>query len=172
MVRARADNSEFSFTAAVIGFHVCRRVWLPHLGQRLSAEREHGNTEDRFVIVFKEHSDTRADEGVDDRRIVGHLPREIGLISQLSPQRTQSICFNYTRTSHVQDLFAFHLTPNNRINYFWPFGQLERVLYIVSKRFFLILGYVLSTGLSYRLRLDSLRAKILCVKNYLLHSSQ
>ena len=30
---------------------------------------------------------------------------------------------NYTRTSHVQDIFAFYLRPNDRINkYFLPFG--------------------------------------------------
>ena len=63
-------------------------MWLPHLGQRLSAERkhentiakrgkglsvetqslsterEHGNAEDRFAIAVREHSDTRADEDV------------------------------------------------------------------------------------------------------------
>ena len=71
---AREDDSEFSFTAAVTGFHVHRRVWLPHLGQCLNAEREHGNTEDRFVITVREHSDTRADKDVDERPIVGYLP--------------------------------------------------------------------------------------------------
>ena len=81
-------TSEFSFTATVTSFHIYRRVWLPHLGQCLSAEREHGNTEDRFAIAVREHSDTRTDKDVDDRPIVGHLPREIGLISQLSPQCT------------------------------------------------------------------------------------
>ena len=67
MAGAQEDNSEFSFTAAVRGFHVYRRVWLPHLGQRLSAEREHGNAEDCFTIAVREHSDTRADEDVDER---------------------------------------------------------------------------------------------------------
>ena len=80
MAGAREDESEFSFTAAVRGFHVYRRVWLPHLGQRLSAEREHGNAEDRFAIAVTEHSDTRADEDVDDRPIVGHLPRELSKV--------------------------------------------------------------------------------------------
>ena len=69
MARAREDDSEFNFAAAVRGFHVYRRVWSPHLGQRLSAEREHGNTEDHFVIAVREHSDTGADEDVDDRPI-------------------------------------------------------------------------------------------------------
>ena len=59
-----------------------------HIGQCLSTEREHGNAEDRFAIAVREHSDTRTDEDVDDRPIVGHLPREIGLISQLSPRCT------------------------------------------------------------------------------------
>ena len=38
--------------------------------QRLSAEREHGNAEDPFVIAVREYSDTRADEDVNDRPIV------------------------------------------------------------------------------------------------------
>ena len=80
MAGAQEDDSEFSFTAAVRGFHIYHRVWLPHLGQHLSAEREHENAEDRFVITVREHSDTRADEDVDDRPIVGHLPRELSKV--------------------------------------------------------------------------------------------
>ena len=74
MAGAREDGLEFSFTAAITGFHVYRRVWLPHLGQRLSAEMQHGNAEDHFAIAVRKHSDTRADEDVNDRPIVGHLP--------------------------------------------------------------------------------------------------
>ena len=51
-------------------FHFYHRVWLPHLGQHLSVEREHGNAEDHFAIGVREHSDTRADEDVNER----HLP--------------------------------------------------------------------------------------------------
>ena len=40
MAGAQEDGSKFSFTAAVTGFHIYRRVWLPYLGQRLNAERE------------------------------------------------------------------------------------------------------------------------------------
>ena len=46
-------------------------------------EREHGNAENCFVIAFREHSDTRADEDVPT---VGHLPRELDLTTQLSPR--------------------------------------------------------------------------------------
>ena len=88
MAGVREDSSEFSFTAAVTSFHIYRRVWLPHLEQCLSAEREHGNAEDRFAIAVREHSDTRVDEDGDNRPIAGHLPRKVGLISQLSPQCT------------------------------------------------------------------------------------
>ena len=88
MAGVREDDSEFSFTAAVTGFNVYCRAWLPHLEQCLSTEREHENTENHFAITVRQHSDTRADKDVDDRPIVGHLPQEIGLISQLSPQRT------------------------------------------------------------------------------------
>ena len=76
----REDGSEFSFTAAVRGFHVYHRVWLPHVGQCLSAEKEHGNAEDHFAIAITEHSDTRADEDADDRLVVGHLPRELSKV--------------------------------------------------------------------------------------------
>ena len=62
MAGVREDSSEFSFTAAVTSFHIYRRVWLPHLEQRLSAEREPGNADDRFAIAVREHSDTRVDE--------------------------------------------------------------------------------------------------------------
>ena len=59
MAGAREDNmSEFSFTAAVRGFLVYCRVWLPHVGQRLSTEREHGNVDNRFAIAVREHSGT------------------------------------------------------------------------------------------------------------------
>ena len=50
--------------------------------------REHRNVEDSFAIAVREHSDTRADDDVDDRPIDVHLPLEVGLMSQLSPQCT------------------------------------------------------------------------------------
>ena len=51
-------------------------MWLPHLGQRLSTEREDGNAEDRFAVAVREHTDIRADRaGV--RPIVRHLPRKL-----------------------------------------------------------------------------------------------
>ena len=56
MTGAREDNLEVSFIAADRGFHIYRRVWLPHLGQRLSAERVHGNAEDHFAITVREHA--------------------------------------------------------------------------------------------------------------------
>ena len=46
-------------------------MWLPHLGQRLSTEREDGNAEDRFAVAVREHTDTSVGP------IVGHLPREL-----------------------------------------------------------------------------------------------
>ena len=63
----------------------CYRV--PHLSQSVvtiswtasKCGKGDGNAEVCFVIAVREHSDTRADEDVDDRPIVGHLPREICL---------------------------------------------------------------------------------------------
>ena len=71
---AEARECDFSFTAAIRGFHVYRREWSPHLEQRLRAVKEHGNTNHRFAIAV-----TRAEKDVDDR-IVGHLPRELSKV--------------------------------------------------------------------------------------------
>ena len=67
MDEAGKNYAEFSFAAAVRGYYVYRRVWLPHLGQCLKAGRELGNAEDRFAIAvysLGEHSDhtARADD--------------------------------------------------------------------------------------------------------------
>ena len=67
MAEAGESNVEFSFVAAVRGYHAYRRVWLPHLGQRLKTGNELGNAEDRFAIAvysLGEHSDhtARADD--------------------------------------------------------------------------------------------------------------
>jgi len=67
MAEAGENDAEFSFAATVRGYHVYRRVWLPHLGQRLKAGSELGNAEDRFAIAvygLGEHSDhtARADD--------------------------------------------------------------------------------------------------------------
>ena len=72
----------------------------------LNAESEHGNAEDHFAIAVREHSDTRPDEGVNDSHTRGR-PNLSAVVL---------ICSNDTRTSHVLDLFAFYLTPNDRIN--------------------------------------------------------
>ena len=80
MAGAQEDDSEFSFTTAVKGFHVYRRVWLPHLGQRLSVESERGNAEDRFAITVREHSGTKTVKDVNNRPIVGHLSRELSKV--------------------------------------------------------------------------------------------
>ena len=107
MAGAREDNvdmSEFSFTAAIRGFHVYRRVWLPHLGQRLSAEREHGNVDDRFAIAVREHGGTRADEV---RPIVVHLLREFSKVLYRQLSLFLHDRSNYSRTTHVQYLFTF-----------------------------------------------------------------
>ena len=68
-------------------------------------EREHGNTEDRFVIAVREHSDTRADEDVDDRPVVGHLPRAD--LSAVSSMYNVLICSNHTRTSLTWEIYLF-----------------------------------------------------------------
>ena len=101
------DNAEFSFTAAVRGFHYYRRVWVPHIGQHLCVEIEQGNPEDRFAIAVRKHDDI----GVgDDRPVVGHLPRE------LSKVLWYFLVHGGVLELHVYDLFTFYLMPNDPVN--------------------------------------------------------
>ena len=69
-----------TLSSASLQLSEARRVWLPNLGQHLGVEREHRNAEAGFAIAVREHSDTRNDEDVNDRHIVGHLPREYFLL--------------------------------------------------------------------------------------------
>ena len=66
-------NSEFSFNTAARGFHVDPRVWLPHFGKHLRAERETLNHWRLIAIFVREHSSIGANN---DKPIVGHLPQE------------------------------------------------------------------------------------------------
>ena len=60
------------------------------------------NSEDHFAIAVGEHIDTRADEDVDNRPLVEHLPREVCLnLSAVSSTYNVLIHSNYTQTSHV-----------------------------------------------------------------------
>ena len=45
------ESAEVTFPLAVCGFHIYHGVWIPQLGQQVSAGREHCNTEDRFAAV-------------------------------------------------------------------------------------------------------------------------
>ena len=79
------ENAEIVFLSATRVFHVYRRVWVPHLVQRLCREREHGNTEDKFTVAVVQHR-PRSDEDSDARTTVGHLPRELRQVL-LAPSR-------------------------------------------------------------------------------------
>ena len=50
----QGDDLEFAFNTAVRGFHVDRRVWLPHFEQPLRVEREHGIAEDQSQYLSDE----------------------------------------------------------------------------------------------------------------------
>ena len=114
-------NAEFSFAAAVRGYHVYRRVWLPHLGQRIKAGSELGNAEDRFAIAvysLGEHGDHTA--RADDNPFNTFTAKDNSDSWLFGFSIFRSI---YTRTSHQLNLFAFYLMPSGHINnYFWPFG--------------------------------------------------
>ena len=66
-----SEVSEFTFPSAIRGFHVYRRLWRPHTGERLQTKKDDGNREDRFAVaVVKSNSD-------DTITTVGHLHREL-----------------------------------------------------------------------------------------------
>ena len=67
LAEAGENNAEFNFAATIRDYHVYRRVWLPHQGQRIKAGSELGNAEDCFAIAvysLGERSDhtARADD--------------------------------------------------------------------------------------------------------------
>ena len=71
-----SEVSEFAFPSAIRGFHEYRQIWWPRAGERLQAEKEHGNREDRFAVAVAKGSS----EETDSKIIVGHLPRELSRI--------------------------------------------------------------------------------------------
>ena len=77
MAGAREFDSDFSFTAVVRGFHT---EWGYHILDSVLVQKRNMDTKDRFAITVSEHSDTRADEDVHDRPIVGHIPQELSKV--------------------------------------------------------------------------------------------
>ena len=78
------ENEEFAFPFVVQGFHVYRRVWVLHVAQHLSSEREDGNTENRFAVAVVQHK-LGNNEDSNARTTVGHL-----LLSSYVPRSTKA----------------------------------------------------------------------------------
>ena len=120
MAEAGENYTEFSFAAAVRGYYVYRRVWLPHLEQRLKAGRELRNAEDRLAIAvysLGEHSDHTARADDNPSNVFTAKDNSDSWLFGFSIFRSI-----YTRTSPQLNLFTFYLMPNDYINnYFWQF---------------------------------------------------
>ena len=56
-------NKEFTFPSTIRGLHVYRRVWVPHVGQGLSCEREDKFTVGQEMPMFKNHSWSKITSG-------------------------------------------------------------------------------------------------------------
>ena len=76
--KTRSSHSLLLFEGSMY-MCVYRRVWVPHVGQHLSGEREDGNMEDRFAVAFVQHR-LKNNEDSDARTMAGHLPRELSQI--------------------------------------------------------------------------------------------
>ena len=66
------SREEYELESAVRSFHVYKPTWTPVIGEELTAEREPGNSEDRFAVALKKGGAT-----------VGHVPREISKLCWL-----------------------------------------------------------------------------------------
>ncbi|CAH3115517.1 unnamed protein product, partial [Porites lobata] len=58
------------FASAVRGYHVCKDVWKPSIGEKLVAKREFNNPMDKHAVKV-----------VKDDETVGHLPHEFSRIA-------------------------------------------------------------------------------------------
>ena len=47
------SREEYELESAIRGFHVYNPTWTPVIGEELTAERELGNSEDRFAVSSK-----------------------------------------------------------------------------------------------------------------------
>ena len=61
-----AVTTKFDVDSSVKGYHECKSIWTPKIGEILSTERESGNLEDKYTVCVKKENE-----------IVGHLPLEI-----------------------------------------------------------------------------------------------
>ena len=78
--------AEFTFTAAIRGFHFYRHSWTPRIGQQLPMKREIGNPEDRFAIAVVDVIDGSC-------CTVGHILRELsGVLSHFMEHRGEITC--------------------------------------------------------------------------------
>ena len=71
-------NKVFEFSAAVRGYHYCRRFWVPQKNQILECFFETHNPFDHFAIKVCE---------VGNENPVGHLPRAISRITKFFMDR-------------------------------------------------------------------------------------
>ena len=86
--------TEFENEAVIRGYHVFCAVWFPTLGELLSAEREPGNSENRFAVRLRK-----------DGKTVGHVPREISKLCRLFIRRG-SITAEITSTSKIATAYS------------------------------------------------------------------
>lgn len=63
-----SNSRSFEFTAAIRGYHVFQKIWKPEYGEILCCSHENGNEFDMFSVKACR---------IEDRKTVGHIPREI-----------------------------------------------------------------------------------------------
>jgi len=59
------NMEKFTFNSAVWGYHICKDVWKPAIGEKLHAEEKLDNAVDKFAVKV-----------VKNNKTVGHLPCE------------------------------------------------------------------------------------------------
>ena len=85
----------YSFLCGIRGFHVCKEVWKPILGEHLNLSHERKNLHDRYAIVaYKRLPGRLADS------IIGHLPREISRPTRFFLLRGEVAVAEVINTTH------------------------------------------------------------------------
>ena len=90
-------NKKFMFSAAVRGFHFCRRAWVPTENEKLKCAHDKNNPFDDFAIKTMDNSG----------QTVGHLPMELSRITKFLIDRgakveAQLSSANYWRSPLIQ----------------------------------------------------------------------
>lgn len=128
-------TTTFEYSAAVRGYHVYRKTWLPKFGEQLDCYFEQNNMFDCFAIMVCEKN---------ERKIVGHLPKEVSRITKFILDRgavvtAEITSHHYRRSPLVQGGLEVRCKvkvvtpPSFNMNVLKKYEELVKNLYVEPK---------------------------------------